>query len=182
MAPPHSTLTSDHCVLPLPSLSTIAMHAKIRCKCTVVIAYTVCYRGCVCMCLSRLMDKVKHHLVQVAEASKQLSTNQPPAITAALLETYSRLLIWLGTRNFQSKGSVYCSLMPGTYSTPTSSFDSCGVQESGMACAACIAGGHCLSCAPSTAVFIPLPAPAATTHCGGRVHYSHTALCLVILM
>ena len=49
------------------------------------------------------MDKVKHHLVQVAEASKQLSGTQPPAITAALLETYSRLLIWLGTRNFQSK-------------------------------------------------------------------------------
>jgi mediator of RNA polymerase II transcription subunit 23 len=79
VAPPHSTSTSDHRVLPLPSLSTIAMHAKIR-----------------------LMDKVKHHLVQVAEASKQLSTNQPPAITAALLETYSRLLIWLGTRNFQT--------------------------------------------------------------------------------
>lgn len=51
----------------------------------------------------RLMDKVKLHLVQVAEASKQLPASQPPAITAALLETYSRLLIWLGTRNFQSK-------------------------------------------------------------------------------
>ena len=42
------------------------------------------------------MDKVKGHLVKVAE-SKQLSS-----ITAALLETYSGLLIWLGTRNFQS--------------------------------------------------------------------------------
>lgn len=49
------------------------------------------------------MDKVKNHLVQVAEANKQLSGGQPPAITAALLETYSRLLIWLGTRNFQSE-------------------------------------------------------------------------------
>lgn len=52
------------------------------------------------------MDKVKLHLVQVAEASKQLPASQPPAITAALLETYSRLLIWLGTRNFQSKQEI----------------------------------------------------------------------------
>lgn len=57
----------------------------------------------ICSLLPRLMDKVKNHLVQVAEASKQLSGGQSPAITAALLETYSRLLIWLGTRNFQSK-------------------------------------------------------------------------------
>ena len=42
------------------------------------------------------MDKVKGHLVKVAE-SKLLSS-----ITSALLETYSGLLIWLGTRNFQS--------------------------------------------------------------------------------
>ena len=38
---------------------------------------------CTCVCLCRLMDKVKHHLVQVAEASK-LSSSHPPAITAAL--------------------------------------------------------------------------------------------------
>ena len=42
------------------------------------------------------MDKVKGHLVKVAE-SKLLSS-----ITSASLETYSGLLIWLGTRNFQS--------------------------------------------------------------------------------
>ena len=63
---------------------------------------------CTCVCLCRLMDKVKHHLVQVAEASK-LSSSHPPAITAALLETYSRLLIWLGTRNFQSEGRLRLS-------------------------------------------------------------------------
>jgi mediator of RNA polymerase II transcription subunit 23 len=74
-----SGATPDLCMLPLRSLSTIAMHAKIR-----------------------LMDKVKHQLVQVAEASKQLPSGHPPTITPALLETYSRLLIWLGTRNFQT--------------------------------------------------------------------------------
>ena len=136
----------------------------------------------VCVCVCRLMDKVKHHLVQVAEASKQLSTNQPPAITAALLETYSRLLIWLGTRNFQSEKVCIALCCQVHTPPPSSSSDTCRVQESGMACVACFAGGHCLSCAPSAAVFIPLPATAAATHCGGRVHYSHTALCLVILM
>ena len=75
--------------LSLPALNSLAMHAKIR-----------------------LMEMVKTHLIRVAENSKQ---GQPTAssnmsdgadsgqtITQPLLETYSRLLVWLGTRNFQS--------------------------------------------------------------------------------
>ncbi len=49
------------------------------------------------------MDRVKLHLVKVAEAAKQPPGPDTPTITHALLETYSRLLVWLGTRNFQSK-------------------------------------------------------------------------------
>jgi len=45
------------------------------------------------------MEKVKAYLVKVAESAKQPQST----ITAALLEAYSRLLIWLGTRNFQSE-------------------------------------------------------------------------------
>ena len=48
---------------------------------------------------ARLMEKVKAYLVKVAESAKQPQST----ITAALLEAYSRLLIWLGTRNFQSE-------------------------------------------------------------------------------
>ena len=92
-----SGTTPDLCMLPLRSLSTIAMHAKIRS------GGPICSNVVLHSSLTRLMDKVKHHLVQVAEASKQLPSGHPPTITPALLETYSRLLIWLGTRNFQSQ-------------------------------------------------------------------------------
>lgn len=131
------------------------------------------------VCIYRLMDKVKHHLVQVAEASKQLPSSQPPAITAALLETYSRLLIWLGTRNFQSMYKVITECPTVHPSLLLSSTDPCSVQEPGMGCATCTARSYCIS-RPSTAtIFIPLPAPTAVAHCSGRGHYSLTALCLV---
>lgn len=125
------------------------------------------------------MDKVKLHLVQVAEASKQLPASQPPAITAALLETYSRLLIWLGTRNFQSKQEITTTCSALHVFLLFSPTDSCSVQEPGMACTACIAGGHCLSRSSTVTVFLPLSAPAAVAHCSGGCHHSHTALCLV---
>ena len=50
------------------------------------------------------MEKVKLHLVKVAESAKQPQGVETPPISHALLETYSRLLVWLGTRNFQSEG------------------------------------------------------------------------------
>lgn len=58
---------------------------------------------CVSPSLPSFMDKVKLHLMKVAEAAKQPPGPDTPTITHALLETYSRLLIWLGTRNFQSE-------------------------------------------------------------------------------
>ncbi len=61
--------------IPLRTLNSLAMHAKIR-----------------------LMEMIKTHLIKVVEAKT------PEAkITPALLETYSRLLVWLGTRNFQCR-------------------------------------------------------------------------------
>lgn len=75
-SPPDSTPLP----LPLPALNTLAMHAKIR-----------------------LMEKVKLHLVKVAESAKQPQGMETPPISHALLETYSRLLVWLGTRNFQTQ-------------------------------------------------------------------------------
>lgn len=103
VAPSSPGSMPDLCMLPLRSLSTIAMHAKIR-SCD---GHPLCCIYHVSFPPFRLMDKVKHHLVQVAEASKQLPAGQPPTITPALLETYSRLLIWLGTRNFQSQWLVF---------------------------------------------------------------------------
>ena len=59
--------------IPLCTLNSLAMHAKIR-----------------------LMEMIKIHLIKTVE------TKTPEAkITSALLETYSRLLVWLGTRSFQ---------------------------------------------------------------------------------
>ena len=46
----------------------------------------------------RLMEMIKAHLIKVVE-----SKSPEGQITPALLETYSRLLVWLGTRNFQCK-------------------------------------------------------------------------------
>ncbi len=63
------------------ALNTLAMHAKIR-----------------------LMEMIKVHLIKVVKAFKQVPPpTDTPTISAALLETYSRLLVWLGTRNFQGK-------------------------------------------------------------------------------
>ena len=59
----------------LQTLNSLAMHAKIR-----------------------LMEMIKVHLIQVVEGK-----NLEGQVTPALLETYSRLLVWLGTRNFQCK-------------------------------------------------------------------------------
>ena len=113
VAPSSPGSMPDLCMLPLRSLSTIAMHAKIR-SCD---GHPLCCLYHVSFPPFRLMDKVKHHLVQVAEASKQLPAGQPPTITPALLETYSRLLIWLGTRNFQSQWlvSFSCFLVKTAY-------------------------------------------------------------------
>lgn len=61
--------------IPLRTLNSLAMHAKIR-----------------------LMEMIKTHLIKVVEAK-----SPEGQITPALLETYSRLLVWLGTRNFQCK-------------------------------------------------------------------------------
>ncbi|XP_064390219.1 mediator of RNA polymerase II transcription subunit 23-like [Halichondria panicea] len=62
------------------ALNTLAMHAKIR-----------------------LMEMIKVHLIKVVKAFKQVPPpTDTPTISAALLETYSRLLVWLGTRNFQA--------------------------------------------------------------------------------
>lgn len=60
--------------IPLCTLNSLAMHAKIR-----------------------LMEMIKTHLIKVVEAKSA----EGQQITPALLETYSRLLVWLGTRNFQ---------------------------------------------------------------------------------
>ena len=57
----------------LQILNSLAMHAKIR-----------------------LMEMIKMHLIKVVEGK-----NLDGQVTPALLETYSRLLVWLGTRNFQ---------------------------------------------------------------------------------
>lgn len=65
--------------IPLRALNSLAMHAKIR-----------------------LMEMIKTHLIKVVEAK-----SPEGQITSALLETYSRLLVWLGTRNFQCK---YCTV------------------------------------------------------------------------
>ena len=65
--------------IPIGALSLLAMHAKIR-----------------------LMEMIKTHLIKVVESTKLVpSPMNSVSITPALLETYSRLLVWLGTRNFQ---------------------------------------------------------------------------------
>lgn len=74
---PNSTDSSGTAEMATPislqTLNSLAMHAKIR-----------------------LMEMIKTHLIKVVE------TKTPEGqITPALLETYSRLLVWLGTRNFQ---------------------------------------------------------------------------------
>ena len=60
-----------------------------------------------------------------------------------------------------------------------SSPDPSSIQESGLAGAACTAGGHSVSCPPPTPVLLPLPAPPAAPHCGWSVHHPHTAVCMV---
>ena len=92
MLPPQNTLLTSSETTPLSSpaesaelsvplslhtLNSLAMHAKIR-----------------------LMEMIKTHLIKVVEA--KMPEGQ---ITPALLETYSRLLVWLGTRNFQCKAT-----------------------------------------------------------------------------
>ena len=51
---------------------------------------------------SRLMDKFKNHLMKIAEVPKQQQQPDPQPLVPALLESYGRLLVWLGTRNLQS--------------------------------------------------------------------------------
>ena len=74
----------------LETLNSLAMHAKIR-----------------------LMEMIKMHLIKVVEAK-----NLDRQVTPALLETYSRLLVRLGTRNFQceslsweGRGGAGCDLL-----------------------------------------------------------------------
>lgn len=123
------------------------------------------------------MDRVKHHLVQVAEANKHSANSQSPTITAALLETYSRLLIWLGTRNFQSK--KMCSDNNNIPHIISSSFDTGCIQESGMASTSCFTRSHCLSCPFTTSIFLSISTLTTITYCSWCIHYTYSAFCLV---
>ena len=143
------------------------------------------------MLVYRLMEKVKVHLVKVAEAVKHPLGPDTPTITHALLETYSRLLVWLGTRNFQSKlipsltsrpcekiqlfhASESCissrqELAPSLFSL-CSPADPSSVQEPGVGSASRPPGTHQLSGPSPAPVLISLPAPAAAAH-GGFCHH-----------
>eukprot|EP00731_Ephydatia_muelleri_P023574 Em0015g1157a len=67
------------------TLNVLIMHAKVR-----------------------LMDKFKNHLIKIAEVPKQAD---PQPLVHALLESYGRLLVWLGTRNLQTQ------LIPAVFKT-----------------------------------------------------------------
>lgn len=79
----NSGSVDEHRPISLRALNSLAMHAKIR-----------------------LMDMIKTHIVKVVKSPKPSppsTVSDVPAVTASLLETYSRLLVWLGTRNFQGE-------------------------------------------------------------------------------
>lgn len=76
-APSSPARSSLSLPIPLRTLNSLAMHAKIR-----------------------LMEMMKTHLIKAVEAK-----SPEVQITPALLETYSRLLVWLGTRNFQCQST-----------------------------------------------------------------------------
>ncbi len=113
----------------LQTLNSLAMHAKIR-----------------------LMEIIKVHLIKVVEGK-----NMDGQVTPALLETYSRLLVWLGTRNFQcmyththTHTHLLCTcvnILNGVCvftCAPHSPPDSSSVQVTGMGRAAFSARDHCV--------------------------------------
>ena len=63
----------------------------------------------------RLGEKIRVQLMRAAESSKHQQQiqqeNNKNMITAGLLETYSHLLLWLGTKLFQCKSLIYYHCM-----------------------------------------------------------------------
>ena len=57
------------------------------------------------ICFIRLAEKIKVQLMRVADSSKQQQQQEPikTTVTAGLLETFSSLLLWSGTKLFQCK-------------------------------------------------------------------------------
>ena len=56
-------------------------------------------------CFIRLAEKIRVQLMRVADSSKQQQQQEPikTTVTAGLLETFSSLLLWSGTKFFQCK-------------------------------------------------------------------------------
>ena len=48
-----------------------------------------------------MSDKIKVQLMRATDALKQPHTSESSLVTPALLETFSRVLLWSGTKNFQ---------------------------------------------------------------------------------
>lgn len=51
--------------------------------------------------IPRLSDKIKLQLLKAADAVKQPQATDSSLVTPALLETFSRVILWFGTKNFQ---------------------------------------------------------------------------------
>lgn len=51
----------------------------------------------------KMSDKIKVQLMRATDALKQPHTSESSLVTPALLETFSRVLLWSGTKNFQSQ-------------------------------------------------------------------------------
>ena len=54
----------------------------------------------------RMVDKIKMQLIKLADLAKQPQTSNSSLVIPALLETFSRILLWTGTKSFQSKDNV----------------------------------------------------------------------------
>ena len=54
----------------------------------------------------RMVDKIKLQLIKLADLAKQPQTANSSLVIPALLETFSRILLWTGTKIFQSKEGI----------------------------------------------------------------------------
>ena len=133
-----------------------------------------------------LLPAFQTHLIKVVESFKQVPAPDTASITPSLLETYSRLLVWLGTRNFQCMQAYYsCRENPSlpthlyththTYTLHSSPHPSC-VQISSLGCSPRTPRDHCVSCPPSAPVLLPFPAAPTATHCRLCLYHTKPAL------
>ena len=54
-----------------------------------------------------MSDKIKVQMMRAADSSvKQSQGTDSQLVTPALLETFSRVLLWSGTKNFQCKSDI----------------------------------------------------------------------------